>query len=141
MASFEGELERGGLRTAYEPEPGTLEAEQPPLRVGFSDRSPEGDDPCVTGGQAGAYTPPPKVSIDQEVWVKAQVKTAIRAALFLSWAQQVQADQGTIMCGIDGIANGAAVEIIRTLGMEPPFVNLRKPPLSDNIGHGKLINP
>ncbi len=73
--------------------------------------------------------------------VKARIKTAVRAALFLSWAQEVRADQDIVMCGIDGIANGAAVEIIRTLGMDPSYVNLRKPPVSDNIGHGMLINP
>ncbi len=88
-----------------------------------------------------AYTPPPKANADQESWVKARIKTAVRAALFLSWAQEVRADQDIVMCGIDGIANGAAVEIIRTLGMDPSYVNLRKPPVSDNIGHGMLINP
>jgi hypothetical protein len=87
-----------------------------------------------------AYVPPPKVSADQESWVKARIKTVVRAALLLSRAQEVRADQDIVICGIDGIANGAAVEIIRTLGMDPSYVNLRKPPTSDNIGHG-MHNP
>ena len=84
--------------------------------------------------------PSPEGQRRPESWVKARIKTAVRAALFLSWAQEVRADQDIVMCGIDGIANGAAVEIIRTLGMDPSYVNLRKPLTSDNIGHG-MHNP
>ena len=84
--------------------------------------------------------PSPEGQRRPESWVKARIKTVVRAALLLSRAQEVRADQDIVICGIDGIANGAAVEIIRTLGMDPSYVNLRKPLTSDNIGHG-MHNP
>ena len=61
-----------------------------------------------------AYVPPPKVSADQESWVKARIKTVVRAALLLSRAQEVRADQDIVICGIDGIANGAADSFVPT---------------------------
>jgi hypothetical protein len=38
----------------------------------------------------------------------------------------VRADQPVLDCAIDGIANGAAIEIIHSLDMEPEYTNLRK---------------
>jgi len=71
---------------------------------------------------------PPIVGPDQECWVKDRIVTAINASLLLERAGEVRADEDIIASGIEGVANGATVEIIRTLGMEPGFVNLRRPP-------------
>lgn len=57
--------------------------------------------------------------------------TAIRMAGSVKAARAVRADDDLLQCALDGIANGAAVEIIRTLGMEPEFVNLRRPPRAE----------
>jgi hypothetical protein len=88
--------------------------------------------------QGRAYTPPPKAGADQEAWVKDRIRTAITAAIFLERAQKVRADQDIIMCGIEGIVNGAAVEIIRTLGMDPSYTNLKRPPVNYAM-HGMSI--
>jgi len=90
------------------------------------------------GAAGGAYTPPPKAGADQEAWVKDRIRTAITAAIFLERAQKVRADQDIIMCGIEGIVNGAAVEIIRTLGMDPSYTNLKRPPVNYAM-HGMSI--
>jgi hypothetical protein len=71
---------------------------------------------------------PTIVGPDQECWVKARVRTAMRAALLINKSASVRADEDIVLCALEGVANGAAVEIIRTLGMEPGFVNLRRPP-------------
>lgn len=64
---------------------------------------------------------------DQEVWVKARLETAIKMALAIHSKCGPRADEYLLSCGIEGIINGAAVEIIRTLEMEPEFTNLRRP--------------
>lgn len=68
------------------------------------------------------------VDCDREAWVLARILTAQRAALAVSRECQVPADESIQASGLLGIANGAAVEIIRTLGLTPGFVNLRRPP-------------
>ena len=80
------------------------------------------------------------VGPDQEVWVKNQILTAITAAFLVVQAKKVRADSDVIMSGIEGIANGAAVEIIRTLDMEPGFVNLHRATIQhDSIRNAILI--
>ena len=69
---------------------------------------------------------PKIVGPDQEVWIKNQILTAISAAILVGQARRVRADMPIVSSAIDGIANGAAVEIIHTLDMEPGYVNLRK---------------
>jgi len=61
--------------------------------------------------------------------VKDRIMTAIRMAASVRREAGVRADDAALQSALDGIANGTAVEIIRTLGMEPEFVNLRRPPL------------
>lgn len=77
-------------------------------------------------GQQVVRKPRERVNADQEVWIKQQVLTAIRTARAVERACRVRADQPILDCAIDGIANGAAVEIIHTLDMEPEYTNLRK---------------
>lgn len=67
-----------------------------------------------------------KVSPDQESWIKERVKTAIQMALVLNKTRRTQADHYVYMYGLDGIAEGTTLEIIRLLNLEPSFVNLRK---------------
>ena len=67
-----------------------------------------------------------KVTPDQESWIKERVKTAIQMALALDKSRKVHADHRTYEYGLDGIAEGVSLEIIRLLNLEPSFVNLRK---------------
>lgn len=69
----------------------------------------------------------PKATCDQEVWVKDRIKTAIEMALAVKKCARVGADEPLLTSATEGIVNGAAVEIIRTLGMQPEFKNLRDP--------------
>lgn len=96
-------------------------------------------EPEILAGQQNARADIPKAGPDMESEVRDRIMTAIRSASFIVLAQRVRADEDIINSGIVGIANGAAVEIIRIFGMEPEFVNLRKPPISDNLP-GRFIN-
>lgn len=70
------------------------------------------------------------VGPDQEVWVRDRVLTAMRMALALVSEKKVRADDPLLQAGLRGVAEGAAVEIIHTLDLEPGYVNLP---------HGKLV--
>lgn len=70
--------------------------------------------------------PRPIVNCDQEVWVKDRIKTAIKMAEKVLGATYVRADKEAALHALEGIVEGTAIEIIRTLCMEPCFVNLRK---------------
>jgi len=63
---------------------------------------------------------------DQEVWVKQRILTAIHMALAVRRERRVQADGAIYANAIDGIAEGAAIEVIQTLGLKPGFVNLKR---------------
>ena len=65
------------------------------------------------------------VTVDQEVWVRERIESAIRMAIAAFQQTRVRADAPLMASAINGIANGAAVEVIRTLGMKPAYVNLR----------------
>ena len=66
------------------------------------------------------------VGPDQEVWVRERIETAIRMGISAYRQTRVRADAPALSSAIDGIANGAAVEVIRTLGLTPGYVNLRR---------------
>jgi hypothetical protein len=66
------------------------------------------------------------VGPDQEVWVRNQILLAMRMALALHSEVVVRADHVTLEHGLHGIAEGAAIEIIHTLDMEPGYVNLKR---------------
>jgi hypothetical protein len=64
---------------------------------------------------------------DQEDWIKSRIRTAINMAIALKDNRKVAADDPLYISGVDGIINGAAWEIIRTLGMEPEGTNVKNP--------------
>jgi len=66
------------------------------------------------------------VSVDQELWIKDRIRTAIKMSLELNKLQRVGADEPAFSHGINGIINGTAIELIRTCGLEPMFVNLQR---------------
>lgn len=69
-----------------------------------------------------------KVLADQEAWVNARIRTAIRAALAVQKEHRVGADSRIIQYAIRGIVQGTAAQIIDTLGMVPSYVNIPKMP-------------
>jgi hypothetical protein len=64
---------------------------------------------------------------DMEALVKARLKTAIEMALAVKLRRNVSADDVIYECAVAGIINGAAIEIIRTLRLEPGYVNIQRP--------------
>jgi hypothetical protein len=66
------------------------------------------------------------VNCDREAWVKARLRTDIRMASAVHYAKRTGADTDLLESAWDGIVNGAAVEIIHTLDLEPAYVNLRR---------------
>lgn len=85
--------------------------------------------------------PRPVVDCDREAGVKDRIAGAIALALAVVRTQRVRADEHAVACALDGIANGAAVEIIHTLGMQPGFVNLRHPPNAQISGGTPSAQP
>jgi len=83
----------------------------------------------------------PIANCDQEAWVMQRIRTTIDMAMALKSKKNVGADDPMYISAIDGLINGAAWEIIRTLGMEPEYSNIKNPyvdsepgkPLKDNI--------
>ena len=71
---------------------------------------------------------PRQCSADQEVWVSQRLEefAAILNQINIVSRKFPGASQPMITGAIDGLINGVSIEIIRTLGYEPPFVNLRK---------------
>jgi hypothetical protein len=78
-------------------------------------------------GQANTCPPRPVAGPDLEVWVRDQVRTAMRMGLAIAAAQWVRADETALRAGMDGIADGAAIEILATCGYDTKqLVNLRR---------------
>lgn len=84
---------------------------------------------------AGQAAPQRIANADQEAWVQDRILTAIKMALAASRAQQVRADEPAFEYGLKGIAEGAAIEVIRTLGMVPAGINLRVDPPAGKIAN------
>lgn len=75
----------------------------------------------------GMQTPRPEVGPDREVWVRNQVLTAIRMGLALHQNINVRADQTAYEEGVYGVALGATIEILDTLGFDVnKLVNIKK---------------
>lgn len=72
----------------------------------------------------GQWAPKFIANCDQESWVQARIHDAVRMALELHQARGAAANEGAYRLGLHGIIQGTAIEIIRTLGGEPAFVNL-----------------
>lgn len=82
----------------------------------------ENIDHCV-GGQRNPDTRP-VANADQEAIVQARIKSAMNMAIKLHSAASVGADHPARDYGMRGIAEGAAREIIETLGLRPAFINI-----------------
>ena len=75
---------------------------------------------------------------DQEAWVMQRIRTTIDMAMALKSKKNVAADDPMYKSALDGLVNGAAWEIIRTLGMEPEYYNIKNPygqPSADTYIH------
>ena len=68
----------------------------------------------------------PKCSCDQESGIKDRIRTAIRMGIRLRSERNVQADEDSFQYGIEGIVEGTAKEIIRELGLDLEYKNIRK---------------
>lgn len=68
-----------------------------------------------------------KATCDQEVWVKDRICTAIKMSMAIKDNCLVGADKPIMLNAIDGIADGATYEIIRTLGMSSDCINIKNP--------------
>jgi hypothetical protein len=65
-------------------------------------------------------------SCDQEALIMHRIQAAIRMAKAIEEAYRCRADDSMRDHAIKGLIEGAAIEIIHTLGMEPEWVNLRR---------------
>lgn len=68
-----------------------------------------------------------KVTCDQEAWVKGRIESTIKMAMSLKENRRVGADDPMYVCGLNGIINGAAWEIIRTVGLDIEGANIYNP--------------
>lgn len=79
-----------------------------------------------------------KANCDQEAWVKRTIFKALLMAVSISRISNT----GQIYLGaLDGIAEGAAIEVIRDLGMEPEFANLKRREFTDPLIRNQLATP
>ncbi len=91
-----------------------------------------------TGKDATQYFIVPRaVGPDQECWVRDRIMTALRMALAISREKRVCADKTILDSALDGIANGAAVEVIGHLGLRPGYRNLRRVDTDTKSAQGK----
>jgi len=67
----------------------------------------------------------PPVTADQESWVMDRIDAAIRMALALKAESKVGADWMAYEGGLEGVVRGAAIEVIRLLGREPAWINIK----------------
>ncbi len=80
---------------------------------------------------------PRPVGPDQECWVHERIMTALRMVLAISREKRVCADKTILDSALDGIANGAAVEVIGHLGLRPGYRNLRRVDTDTKPAQGK----
>ena len=69
--------------------------------------------------------PKQTVNCDQECWVKDRLRDTIRMAIALRENKGVRANEHGYNMAINGLIEGQAIEIIKTLGLEPEYTNLR----------------
>ena len=72
----------------------------------------------------------PKANADQEAWVQGRLRgfAALVATLVRQRSGSVAANEPMFAAALEGAIQGAAVELIHTLGMEPEYANLRRIP-------------
>ncbi len=75
-------------------------------------------DNCHLAVNGRSHEVRPVAGPDREVWVRDQVVNAIRMALALQAQRGVRANTSAFEHGIRGIAEGATVEILGTLGFD-----------------------
>ena len=75
-------------------------------------------------GRATAFTATP----DQEAWVRTRISNAVRMGAALELQRGSAATDLPFKLALAGIIDGTAIEIIKTLGGEPCYVNLPPPP-------------
>jgi hypothetical protein len=107
---------------AKEPKP------DPELQALLQKLAKQSKDGGLEQQNAGNSAPPrPEAGPDMEVWVRDQVLTAIRMGIALTTVAFVRADETALQAGIQGVANGAAIEILGTCGFDTKkLVNLRR---------------
>jgi len=71
----------------------------------------------------------PVVNADREAWVQDRLGTLVCMAFALKLERRVAADELLFRYAMNGLIEGAAVEIIHTLGLRPSYVNIRRPDL------------
>lgn len=71
------------------------------------------------------------VNCDREAWVKQSINSAIMLGIEIA---KQRTRFPVFESSIEGVVNGTSIEIIRILGMEPEFVNLRRPAIPQNKG-------
>jgi hypothetical protein len=69
-----------------------------------------------------------EVGRDQECWVTDRLYIMVRLVKAIERQRKATADDRLINGAIHSLVNGAAVEIIETLGLHPSYVNLQRVP-------------
>jgi len=78
--------------------------------------------------QGAAAVEHERVDCDTEAWIQDRLETLVKMTLLLRHGREVGADDPAFQAGIKGLIEGTAIEIIRTMGKEPGYVNLRPLP-------------
>ena len=91
--------------------------------------------------EQGSWNKPLVANADQEAFVQARIISAIHMAIGVIRERRVQADDPIAQYAIRGIAEGAAFEIIGTLGMTPSHVNIRPYSSTGSLWLGGLAQP
>jgi hypothetical protein len=76
------------------------------------------------GETANPYRKSGVVTADEEVWICDQIRLAINVARAAESMHGVGADDRVVEQAVEGAINGAALEIINTLGLETEGANL-----------------
>ncbi len=82
----------------------------------------------ASGDQGNAAPERDKVDCDTEAWIQDRLETLVKMTLLLRAGREGGADAPAFQAGIKGLIQGTAIEIIRTMGREPGYVNLRPLP-------------
>lgn len=68
-----------------------------------------------------------KVNCDEEAWLKQRISAAFLIAMYINKVGS-DADRSMKQSTMDGLVNGLAVAVIKTLNMEPEYANLKPNP-------------
>lgn len=76
---------------------------------------------------ANSRPPSRQLTPDQEAMLSARLRSLLRMGITLRQTQKTGMDNVLLECAMDGLINGAAIEIARAMGLEPCFTNLERP--------------